>query len=170
MQMNNILITIVTPVYGCSTSLIELYFRINEAMTLMDIKYELILVNDASPDNSWNTIVELANKSSNVKGIDLSRNFGQHYAISAGLEHANGDWIVVMDCDLQDKPEEIYKLYNKAIEGYEIVIGRRLIRKDPFLKKIYSSAYYRILSYFTDTKMDSSLGTFRIMSKKVVKS
>ena len=103
-----------------------------------------------------------------VKGINLSRNFGQHYAITAGLEFASGDWVVVMDCDLQDQPEEIIKLYDKAQEGYDIVFGKRDNRQDSFLKKLGSKLFYNILSYLTDTKQDKEIANFGIYSKKSI--
>ncbi|MDD2345528.1 MAG: glycosyltransferase family 2 protein, partial [Bacteroidales bacterium] len=115
------LISVVSPVYGCSTNLIELYLRLKESISKITEDFEIILVNDASPDDAWNTIVALCEKDERVKGLNLSRNFGQHYAITAGLELSYGEWIVVMDCDLQDRPEEIPNLYNKAMEGYDMV-------------------------------------------------
>jgi polyisoprenyl-phosphate glycosyltransferase len=124
---NSILFSVVIPVYGCKTCLYELFFRTRETLEKLTYDFEIILVNDDSPDCAWDTILELAEKDKRLKGINLSRNFGQHYAITAGLEYCSGEWIVVMDCDLQDKPEEITKLYNKAKEGYHIVyaqIGR----------------------------------------------
>ena len=103
-----------------------------------------------------------------IKGIKLSRNFGQHYAIAAGLDHSQGDWIVVMDCDFQDQPEEIIKLYNKATEGYDIVLGKRIRRNDTFLKIYFSKIFYLLLGYLTDTKQDSTIGNFGIYSRKTI--
>ena len=104
----------------------------------------------------------------NVKGIKLSRNFGQHYAISAGLDHISGDWIVVLDCDLQDRPEEIPNLYKKAQEGYHIVKGSRKQRIDSFSKKMQSKIFYLTLSYLTGTKHDSSVANFGIYKREVI--
>lgn len=123
------MISIVSPVYGCKTMLAELYLRVKTTLTEMNQDFELILVNDNSPDGAWETIAELAAKDKRVKAINLSRNFGQHYAITAGLDFAKGDWVVVMDCDLQDQPEEIAKLYAKAQEGYDVVLACRTIVK-----------------------------------------
>ncbi|PLY04809.1 MAG: glycosyltransferase [Arcobacter sp.] len=168
--MNNINISVVIPVYGCNKSLNELYERLNKTLVTISNKYEIILINDASPDESWNCIKELAKSDDRVKGINLSRNFGQHYAITAGLDHARGDWIVVMDCDLQDQPEEIIKLYSKAQEGYDIVFGRRVNRQDSFFKKLSSKLFYRVYEYFSELKVDSSIANFSIISEKVLKS
>ena len=120
-------ISVVVPVYGCDESLPELYKRLVATLSEISSDFEMILVNDASPDDSWNQIVALTTVDSRVKGINLSRNFGQHYAITAGLDYANGHWVVVMDCDLQDQPEEILKLHAKAMEGFDIVYARRAV-------------------------------------------
>ena len=110
-------ISVVTPVYGCRDCLDTLYQQLVTALEKITPDFEIIMVNDASPDHAWETIVEFSRRDERVKGINFSRNFGQHYALSAGLHHAAGDWVVVMDCDLQDSPEEIGKLYAKAQEG-----------------------------------------------------
>jgi len=124
-------ISIVIPVYKAELCLYELYSRLKKSLELITEDFEIILVEDCGGDRSWNIIEELSKHDKRVKGIQLSRNFGQHYAITAGMDCADGDWYVVMDCDLQDRPEEIPRLYNKAIEGYEIVLARRGKRKDP---------------------------------------
>jgi glycosyltransferase involved in cell wall biosynthesis len=170
MQENSIRISVISPVFKCSTSLIELYFRLIKTMEMISPDFEIIFVNDYSPDNSWFEIIKLCEKDNRVKGINLSRNFGQHYAITAGLTYVNGDWIVVMDCDLQDQPEEIMKLYNKALEGFDVVYGRRNIRKDNFIKVFLSKIFYKILSYLTGTKQDSSIANFGIYHKNVIKA
>lgn len=161
-------ISVVTPVYGCCKSINSLYERLNKTLSTITNDFEIIMVNDSSPDNAWEDIKELAKKDNRVKGINLSRNFGQHKAITAGLDYAKGDWIVVMDCDLQDQPEEIVKLYNKAIEGYDIVFGRRAERKDTFFKKLSSKLFYKVYDYFTESKIDNTIANFSIISKKVL--
>ena len=103
-----------------------------------------------------------------VKGLQFSRNFGQHYGITAGLDHCDGDWVVVMDCDLQDRPEEIPRLYAKAREGYEVVIARRGKRNDPLRKRLASWVFYRLFSWLADIDYDGQAGNFRIVSRKVV--
>jgi len=161
-------ISIVSPVYGCKTCLIELYSRLKQTLEKITPDFEIILVNDASPDGSWETIVELAQKDQRVKGINLSRNFGQHYAITAGLNYTQGEWVVVMDCDLQDQPEEILKLYNKALEGFDLVYARRIMRKDSFAKRISSKIFHALYSYLIGMKTDSAIGNFGIYNKNVV--
>lgn len=167
-MMKEIHISIVTPIYGCCKSLNNLYERLNKTLSTITNDFEIIMVNDSSPDNAWESIKELAQKDDRVKGINLSRNFGQHKAITAGLDYAKGDWIVVMDCDLQDQPEEIIKLYKKAIDGYDIVFGKKEERKDGFLKKFGSQIFFKVYDYFTDSKVDSTVGNFSIISKKVL--
>jgi polyisoprenyl-phosphate glycosyltransferase len=168
--MNLPKISIVSPVYGCKTCLYELYFRLKETLEKISPDFEIILVNDASPDGAWDTIVELANKDKRVKGIDFSRNFGQHYAITAGLDHCTGEWVVVMDCDLQDQPEEIVNLYNEVLKGYQIVYAQRFQRKDRFFKRIASKLFYKVFSYLTNTYQDPTIANFGIYHKKVIDS
>ncbi|WP_041192690.1 glycosyltransferase family 2 protein [Candidatus Sulfuricurvum sp. RIFRC-1] len=166
--MDNIHISIVTPVYGCCGSLNDLYLRLEKTLSSITNDFEIIMINDASPDNAWKGIKELASKDSRVKGIDLSRNFGQHYAITAGLDYAKGDWVVVMDCDLQDQPEEIIKLYNKAQEGYDIVFASRVERQDNYFKRLGSKFFYNLLSYLTDTQQDASVANFGVYSRQSI--
>jgi polyisoprenyl-phosphate glycosyltransferase len=161
-------ISVVSPVYGCKTCLTELYNRLTQSIEKITPDFEIIFVNDASPDGSWAVIVELAKSDKRVKGINLSRNFGQHYAITAGLEFTKGEWVVVLDCDLQDQPEEIPKLYKKASEGYDIVFARRIARKDPFLKRLSSRLFHAAFLYFSGFKSDSAIANFGILSKQVV--
>lgn len=161
-------ISIVSPVYKGEKLIQELVNRLNAVLPEISKDYEIILVEDGSPDKSWKVIEELCKNNPKVKGIKLSRNFGQHYAITCGLNAAKGEWVVVMDCDLQDQPEEIPNLLNKAIEGYDIVFAQRENRQDVFLKKLSSTFFYKVFSYLTETKQDSSIANFGIYNKKVI--
>jgi len=165
---NTPLISIVIPVYGCVSTLNKLHQRLINTLAHITENFEIIMINDASPDNAWKTIMALSQQDHRVKGINLSRNFGQHRAITAGLDYAQGDWIVVMDCDLQDQPEEIIKLYNKAKEGYDVVWGKRVERKDTQLKKLSSNIFHKLYDYFTEKKSDSSIANFSLISKQVL--
>jgi glycosyltransferase involved in cell wall biosynthesis len=160
-------LSIVSPVYGCAACLTELCQRIDAALATLDVAYEVILVCDASPDDSWQRIVALA-ADPRIRGLRLARNFGQHHAISAGLEQARGDWIVVMDCDLQDQPEAIPSLWQKAQEGYDVVCAQRIHRKDSLFKQLSSRLFYRVLGYLTDSSYDASTANFGIYSARVV--
>ncbi|HBK82493.1 MAG TPA: glycosyltransferase [Flavobacterium sp.] len=163
-------ISIVSPVYRAEKTLNELVVRICQTVSQITPDFEIILVDDSGPDKSWSIIEELSKTNSCVKGIKLSRNFGQHYAITAGLDRAKGDWIVVLDCDLQDQPEEILKLYKKAQEGYDVVLASRFARQDSFLKKLTSVIFYRTLGYLTGSKHDETIANFGIYSHKVIQS
>lgn len=155
-------ISIVCPVYGSPGILEELCERLHHSLGCLTKNYEIILVFDCSPDEGWRFICRECKKDGRVKGIRLSRNFGQHYAITAGLEHATGEWVVVMDCDLQDQPEEITRLYQKAQEGFDIVFAQRQLRKDGFLKRWSSKAFYAVFSYMTETNQDAQIANFGI--------
>ncbi len=163
-------LSVVIPVYKAEECLYELYHRLKSSLEKISEDFEIILVEDCGGDRSWEIILELAYKDSRVKGIQFSRNFGQHYGITAGLDHCNGDWVVVMDCDLQDAPEEIPRLYAKAQEGYDVVLARRGKRKDRWLKRFSSWLFYKTFNYLAELKYDAEVGNFRIMSRKVVDS
>lgn len=161
-------LSIVSPVYRAEFVLDELVERIANSIPSDFTSYEIILVDDFSPDESWSKIIEITNKNLNVKGFKLSRNFGQHYAITAGLNQVSGDYVVVLDCDLQDQPEEIEKLYLESKKGFDIVLARRFQRKDSFYKKTVSKLFYNALSYLTGTKHDATVANFGIYSKQVI--
>ena len=163
-------ISIVSPVYKAEKIIPMLVEKIESSVSKITDDYEIILVEDCGLDKSWAVIEKLVAKNSKIVGIKLSRNFGQHYAITAGLDNVKGDWVVVMDCDLQDQPEEIERLYNKALEGYDVVLARRTFRKDGFFKKLSSKIFYKLFSYLTDTKQDSSVANFGIYRRSVIES
>jgi dolichol-phosphate mannosyltransferase len=161
-------ISVVIPVYRAEACLEELYRRLKDALEPISHDFEIVLVEDCGGDRSWQIIAELAQRDQRVKGIQFSRNFGQHCGITAGLDHCDGDWVIVMDCDLQDRPEEISRLYAKAQEGYEIVLAHRGKRNHPLLKRLLSWTFYRLFSYLADTEYDPQAGNYRIISRKVV--
>jgi dolichol-phosphate mannosyltransferase len=161
-------ISVVIPVYQAEGCLQELYERLRAALKGLSADYEILLVEDGGADRSWEIILGLSQKDPHVKGIRFSRNFGQHYGITAGLDHCTGDWVVVMDCDLQDRPEEIPQLYRKAQEGYDVVLAKRAHRHDGLFKRLSSFLFYKALSYFSDIPYNEQIGNFRIISKKVV--
>lgn len=161
-------ISVVIPVYKAENCLDELYLRLRSALESISPDFEIVLIEDCGGDNSWQTIERLARADSRVRGMQFSRNFGQHYGITAGLDICQGDWVVVMDCDLQDRPEEIPSLYAKAQEGYDVVLAQRSTRRDPALKRMSSWFFYKIFSYLADIEYDGEVGNFRIMSRKVV--
>lgn len=161
-------ISVVSPVYMASSIVPELVDQISCSLDDIGVTYEIILVEDGSRDRSWESIEAECQKSTIVKGIKLSRNFGQHIAITAGLEQARGNWTVVMDCDLQDNPREIKVLYETALKGFDVVLAQRAQRIDGALKRLSSKLFYRVFGYLTGTEQDSSVANFGIYNHKVV--
>jgi glycosyltransferase involved in cell wall biosynthesis len=161
-------ISVVIPVYRAEDCLEELYRRLKAALESVSESFEIVLVEDRGGDRSWEIIQALSQRDPRVKGLQFSRNFGQHYAITAGMDHCDGDWVVVMDCDLQDRPEEIPRLYAKAQEGFDVVLARRGRRKDAATKLVASALFYRLFSYLSEIEYDGQVGNFRIMSRRVV--
>lgn len=162
--------SVVVPVYGCRDALPELYRRLVETLEQMGKSFELIFVDDHDKQNSWEEIFRICQQDKRVRGIKLSRNFGQIRAITAGLDNAKGDWIVVMDCDLQDRPESIPELYGKACEGFDVVFAKRVDRKDSALTKFLSKSFYKVYEYFTDGTYDASLCNFSISRRIVIQN
>lgn len=165
----NPLISVVSPVYQGEKMVEELVQRISQSVGSITQDYEIILVNDASPDCSWEAIARQCSKDPRIKGVDLSRNFGQHYAISAGLSYAKGEWVVVMDCDLQDRPEEIPALYEKAQEGFDIVFARRVLRQDTFFKRWTSSVFHSLYNWLSGMNWDKTIANFGIYKHCVIR-
>jgi polyisoprenyl-phosphate glycosyltransferase len=160
--------SVVSPVYQGAGQVAELVRRITAALEPLGQPFEIILVDDRSPDTSWDVIVAQARQDARVRGLRLSRNFGQHRAITAGLEQCRGQWIVLLDCDLQDQPEEIPALYAQTRQGFDLVFARRVARQDTWLKRLGSRAFYRVLSYLTDTPQDPTIANFGIYHRKVI--
>jgi dolichol-phosphate mannosyltransferase len=161
-------ISVIVPLYRCSGTIKELTKRLQSSICGTTTDFEIIFVNDASPLDDWKEVLEEASANKRIKGINLSRNFGQHYAISAGLSYSSREWIVVMDGDLQDRPEEIPLLIEKALKGYDIVLARRKNRQDSFFKRTMSKWFYKILSYLTETEQNAEVGNFGIYHRRVV--
>lgn len=146
----------------------ELVRRIHEAVRPLTSNYEIVLVNDCSPDSSWKKITEICAKDKLVKGINLSRNFGQPYAITAGLSYAQGDYVAVIDCDLQNKPEDLPAMYRKALEGFDVVSARRVVREDTFLKRMSSAIFHKVYDFLSGFETDKAVAEFGIYSRKIV--
>ncbi|MBA3462685.1 MAG: glycosyltransferase family 2 protein [Deltaproteobacteria bacterium] len=161
-------ISVVVPAYGCESCLVPLYDALRSALESISPDFEIVIVEDHSPEGDWAVIVSLAEKDPRVRGVKLTRNFGQHNAIAAGLNVAEGDWVVVMDCDLQDGPEEITKLYAKAQEGFECVFGRRVDRLDSTGTVVSSQAFSWVHGKIGGFKPDAAVGNFSIVSRRVV--
>lgn len=162
------LVSVVSPVYMAEKILPVLCERLDAALAAITPDYEIILVCDGSPDGSWEAMEQLVAKYPKLCIVKLSRNFGQHYATTAGMDLAKGEWTVVMDCDLQDQPEEIARLIGKAREGFDIVVARRLNRQHKWWKRATSRLYFKVFSLLSGVKLDPAVGSFRIMSRSVV--
>lgn len=163
-------ISFVSPVYNSEKIIGKLVEEIKKVMIEINLPYEIILVDDRSTDSSWQIMKEKSLKNANLKIVRLSKNFGQHPTIMAGLTLVEGEWIVVLDCDLQDQPKEVLKLFKKIEEGFEVVLAKRKIRKDGFFKRSSSVIFSKIYGYLTDTVYDNEVSNFGIYHKKVIKS
>jgi polyisoprenyl-phosphate glycosyltransferase len=161
-------LSVVVPVYEAEGCLNELHGRLTKELSNITDNYEIVLIEDHGTDSSWNIICELAKNDPRVRGFRFSRNFGQHYAITAGLARARGDWIVVMDCDLQDQPEDIHRLYEKSQEGYDVVQAVRIERRDSLFKRVSSYCFFKLFRYLSGLDYDGRVGNFRFISRKVV--
>lgn len=168
--MNKPYISIVSPVFKAEEFLEELVDEIRKNVQNITENFEIILVEDGSPDNSWGLIEKACMSDNRVKGIKLCRNFGQHYAITAGIDYTKGEWVIVMDCDLQDNPSEIGNLFEKTKEGYKIVLAKRQDRKDNIRKRLSSIIFYKVLSFLTGVKQDPSIANFGIYHEDVINS
>lgn len=159
-------VSIVVPVYGCAGCLEDLVDRCLLACAGRVV--ELLLVDDASPDGAWARITELAARHAAVRGVKLSRNFGQHAAIRAGLAHARGARVVVMDCDLQDRPEEIPALLQRLDDCVDVVQAQRTGRRDGWRKRLASRLFYALLSWLGGAPFDHRIANFGAYSRRVV--
>ena len=163
-------ISVVVPVYGCAACLAQLCAQLEPVLASISDRFEIILVDDRSPDGSWDVLAELARTHPSVRAIRLSRNFGQHIAITAGLAQARGDCAVVMDCDLEDPPACIPRLLAKLDEGYDLVLARRMARRHSPARIFLARAYFRLLARLTGERFEGSFGTFSVLSRKVIDS
>lgn len=161
-------LSVVIPVYWSEGTLLELTERLHTQLLAITTDFEIIFIEDGSPYQDWEVISAICQKKPFVKAIKLSRNFGQHQAITAGLDVAQGEWVIIMDCDLQDLPEEIPKLYQKAQQGYDVVLAARVYRQDSFLKELYSKIFYYLLFLLTGVKQEPAVANFGIYHSKVI--
>ena len=168
MNTEKTILSIVSPVYRGEKMVHELVARVVAAVSTITSDYEIILVNDASPDGSWNEIVKECKQNPRVKGVNLSRNFGQHYAITAGLSKVSGEWVIVMDCDLQDRPEDIPALYAKTQEGFDIVFARRVVKHVGWWKRFSSELFHAVMDWLSGTKSDPAIANFGIYCRKAI--
>jgi glycosyltransferase involved in cell wall biosynthesis len=162
------LLSIATPVYKTESLVGPLVERIRAAARTVTEDFEVLLVEDGSPDNSWAAIVRECDRDPRIRGVRLSRNFGQHPAITAALEHARGDFVVIMDCDLQDDPDYIPSLYDKCRQGFDVVFARRRVRRFGWWKNLSARIYYTIFRWLAGVAYDPNIGSYSIISRRVV--
>ncbi len=165
---NNCLFSFVSPVYGCRQALSSLTEEIESVCSLMGVSFEIILVDDQCPQNSWEEMLKIAKNKKEVTCVKLSRNFGQHAAIEAGIAQTRGDYVIVLDCDLQDHPKYVPALYEELKKGYDIVVARRDNRTDSFFRRFASRSFYKTLNFLTGIKMDPSVANYGIYSRKII--
>jgi dolichol-phosphate mannosyltransferase len=161
-------ISVVIPCYNEQAVLPELFRRLQDAAEKWGLVWEIICVDDGSRDNTWELLREQHKKDQRWSAISFSRNFGHQTAVSAGIFHATGDAVIVIDADLQDPPEEVYRFIEKWKEGYDIVYAVRQHRKEGILKKISYWMFYRVLSKMIDFELPLDSGDFCIMDRKIV--
>lgn len=162
-------ISVLIPVYNDQEVLIELEKRLHEILPLICKEFEIVLVDDGSKDNSWSIIKELKRTKKYIVGIKLMRNFGQQNAIAAGLENVSGDVVIIMDSDLQDRPEDIPKLLDALMRNdASMAIAKWKSRKDHYFKKLASKIFNEISQRITKIHHEPNLGVFRAIRKEVI--
>lgn len=163
-------LSIVIPVFNESELIKELVKRVKSNTESITTDYEIILVDDGSNDSTWSEILREANLEKRVKGLKFSRNFGHHYAITAGLHQSSGKWVVVMDGDLQDRPEVIPQLFKKATEGFDVVFVSRQNRPEKLYYRLAQKVFYWLLRNLSGIDFDSRQANFSIINRKVVEA
>jgi dolichol-phosphate mannosyltransferase len=163
------MISIVIPLFNEEENIKHLYKRLTDSSYSWKEEYEVIFIDDGSYDNTLSLLQEICQNDIRIKVIKLSRNFGHQAAISAGIKHAKGDVVIIMDGDLQDPPEELPRFLDKWREGYHVVFAIRKNRKENFFKKLSYKIFYRLLRLISDINIPLDSGDFCIMDKKVVK-
>jgi glycosyltransferase involved in cell wall biosynthesis len=161
-------LSIVVPVYGCADCLQTLHQRLVRTLEGLVGSFEIVLVDDCARDGAWDLIRRLGEQDRRVRGIRLSRNFGQHAAITAGLAECTGERAVVMDCDLQDPPEAIASLLEAALAGHDIVLARRKRKQHSLFRRMAAAVYFRALGALSGRRFDGEFGAFSIISRPVI--
>lgn len=161
--------SIVVPIYNEVENLPELYRRVREVMETLGEPWELVLVDDGSVDGSTEHIRRLAQSDPRVRPVIFARNFGHQIAVTAGLDYARGQAVIIMDADLQDPPEVIPRLIERWREGYEVVYAVRAEREgETWFKKVTAAFFYRLIYRIADVKIPLDTGDFRLLDRKVV--
>lgn len=163
------MISIVIPLLNEEENIATLHRRLTEASPSWNEDYEILFVDDGSYDNTLELLCKLCETDKHIRVIKFARNFGHQAAISAGIRHAKGDAVIIMDGDLQDPPEELYRFLAKWREGYHVVYAVRTKRKEHFFKRVAYKIFYRMLRVISDIEIPLDSGDFCVMDKKVVR-
>jgi dolichol-phosphate mannosyltransferase len=164
-------VSVVSPVYRASAVIETFVTRVSEELRRWNVSFEIVLVDDRSPDDSWQRIRVMSRTHPQVRAFRLSKNFGQHNAVTAGLANARGEWVFVMDCDLQDDPADLRLLYDKAIrDNLDIVFTKRQEREQPLLKKIAAWGYGLLFGVAGDARYGVVYGSLVLFNDKVKRS
>lgn len=167
--MSKKLISYIFPIYNEEGNIPLLYKTISKLLDAHNkYDYELLFINDGSKDNSLALLAELQKNDSRITVIDFARNFGHQIAVTAGIDHAHGDAVIIMDSDMQDPPKVSFELIAKWEDGYDVVYAQRRTRKDTFFKKLTADIFYRTLQYLADIDIPRNTGDFRLIDRKVV--
>lgn len=171
LMADKFLISVVVPMYFEEEVASECYARLKKVMNDNQFNHELIFINDGSTDNTLSILKQIAKEDENVKVISFARNFGHQNAVTAGVMHAAGDAVVIIDADLQDPPELIIKMIEKWQQGYEVVYAKRVKRKgETWLKLITAKVFYRFLKFMSETNIPTDTGDFRLIDRKVAEA
>lgn len=163
-------IGVIVPCYNEEESLPYFYKEMQKVMEQMDVEFELLFVNDGSKDKTLDILKDFAKKDERVRFLSFSRNFGKEAAIYAGLQHVNGDYVTLMDADLQDPPEKLILMYQVLIEENLDIVGLKSNdhKNYGFVRKFFTACYYKILGTFTTVPMAPNERDYRLMTRQVV--
>jgi polyisoprenyl-phosphate glycosyltransferase len=161
-------LSVVVPLYNEESNVDYLFERLTQVLVSLNLSYELICVNDGSRDRTLDKLLAHHHQDSAVKVINLSRNFGKEVALTAGLDHASGDAVIVIDADLQDPPELISDLVAKWREGYDMVYATRRSRHEDWLKRFTAESFYRVIGNISQISIPANTGDFRLLDRRVV--
>ena len=162
------MIEIIVPCFNEEDNILILQKEVSTVLNDLEEDFRIIFIDDGSSDSSWDKISKLSSANNNITGIKLSRNFGHQAAIDAGLQNSNGDAVIIMDGDLQDDPSYLKDLIKEWYDGFDIVLAKRIKRKENFLRKFYIGVFFKLQSYLSEINIPANVGHFSLMDRKVV--
>ena len=162
------MIEIIVPCFNEEDNIPILQKEVSTVLNDLEEDFRIIFIDDGSSDSSWDKISKLSSSNNNITGIKLSRNFGHQAASDAGLQNSNGDAVIIMDGDLQDDPSYLKDLIKEWYDGFDIVLAKRIKRKENFLRKFYIGVFFKLQSYLSEINIPANVGHFSLMDRKVV--